>query len=55
MDKKKNHKFPKGFFTQSRPSLSTKEALKNDTSFNWSKNVLKGKSKVKIVSEKHFK
>lgn len=52
MDNKENHKFPKGFFKESRPSLSTKEALRNVTLFNWSKNILKGNSKVKIVSEK---
>lgn len=53
MDKKENHKFHKGFFTKSRPSLSTKEALRNVTPFNWGKNVLKGNSEVKIVSSKH--
>ncbi len=52
MDNKENQKFPKGFFKESRSSLSIKETLRNVTPFNWSKNVLKGNSKVKIVSEK---
>ena len=50
MEKKECHKFPKGFFTQPRPTLSIKEALKDVTPFKWSKNVLHGKSEVKIVS-----
>lgn len=50
MEKKKKPTFPKGFFTQARPQVSKKESLKNITPFEWSKNVLNGKSKVKIVS-----
>ena len=47
MDKKRSQKFPKDFFIQPRPTLSTKEALKDAIPFKWSENVLKGKSKVK--------
>ncbi|MBQ9071644.1 MAG: hypothetical protein IJY25_00605 [Bacilli bacterium] len=50
MEKKKRPTFPKGFFTKSRPTITTKEALKDVIPFEWSKNVLNGKSKVKIVS-----
>lgn len=52
MEKKDIHKFPKGFFTQPRPSVSSKEALKDAIPFKWSKNVMTGNSKVKIVSTK---
>lgn len=50
MEKKESPKFPKGFFTQPRPTISMKEALKDIIPFEWSNNVLKEKSKVKIVS-----
>lgn len=53
MEKKESPKFPKGFFTQPRPTISMKEALKDVVPFQWSENVLKGKSKVKIVSAKN--
>ena len=53
MKKKECHKFPKGFFTQPRPTINMKEALNNVTPFKWSNNVLKGKSKVKIISAKN--
>lgn len=53
MKKKKVTKFPKDFFTQSRSTISMKEALKDSIPFEWSENVLKGKSKVKIVSAQH--
>lgn len=53
MEKKESPaKFPKGFFTQPRPTVSTKEATKNVIPFKWSNNVINGKSKVKIVSAK---
>ena len=52
MEKKESSKFPKGFFTQPRPTISMKEAIKDDIPFEWSENVLNGKSKVKIVSAK---
>lgn len=52
MNNKERSKFPKGFFTQSRPTLSMNEALKDVTPYKWDDNVLKGKSKVKIVSAK---
>ena len=53
MKKSEKSKFPEDFFTQSRPKISSKEALKDVVPFNWSKNVLKGNSKVKIVSGKN--
>jgi len=52
MEKKESSKFPKGFFTQPRPTISMKEAIKDDIPFKWSENVLNGKSQVKIVSAK---
>jgi len=52
MEKKENSKFPKVFFTQPRPTLSIKEAMKDAVPFEWSENVLNGKSQVKIVSAK---
>lgn len=53
MDKKEKPNFPKGFFTQHRPTVSAKEALKDIIPFEWSDNVTNGKSKVKIVSLKN--
>ncbi len=52
MEKKEKPKFPKGFFKQPRPTISVKESLKDTVPFIWSKNVVEGKSKVTIVSEK---
>ncbi len=52
MQKKECPKFPKGFFTQPRPTINMKEALNNVTPFKWSDNVVKGRSQVKIVSTK---
>lgn len=43
--------FPKGFFTQTRPH-TIKQNNEDLTPFQWSENVLNGKSKVKIVSLK---
>jgi len=51
--KKENINFPKDFFIQPRPTISMKESLKDSHPFKWSKNVLNGKSKVKIVSAKN--
>ena len=50
MKKSERPKFPEGFFTQPRPTVNMKEAMKNVVPFKWSNNVLNGKSKVKIVS-----
>ena len=52
MKKEKVKKLPKSFFSQPRPTISLKEALKDVTPFEWSENALNGKSKVKIVSAK---
>lgn len=49
---KKESKFPKGFFRQSRPTIDMKESLKDNLPFKWSSSVLNGRSKVKIVSAK---
>lgn len=53
MQKKECSKFPKGFFTKPRNTISMKEALSGVKPFKWSNNVLKGKSKVKIISTKN--
>ena len=55
-DKKtKNSKFPKGFFTsiKSNNTNHSKNPKEYDKPFEWSKNVLNGKSIVKIVSNKN--
>ena len=53
MQKKECSKFPKGLFNQPRNTISMKEALSGVVPFKWSNNVLKGKSKVKIISTKN--
>lgn len=50
MDKKEKSIFPKGFFTQSRPHVKTKEDPKDKIPFKWSKEILNGKSEVTITS-----
>ena len=52
MERKNKIKIPKGFFSINRPTITTKEALKDVIPAKWSKNVLNGKSKVKLVSLK---
>lgn len=52
MKKNERKKFPKGFFTQPRPTISMKKALNDVVPFKWSESVLAGTSKVKIVSAK---
>ena len=47
LEKKKIPEFPKGFFTQPRPTISMKEALKDVVPIEWS-NEVKSKNK-KIV------
>lgn len=50
---KKNDKvsFPKGFFSNMKSTDNTsKKAKEKELSFKWSKNVLNGKSKVRIVA-----
>lgn len=49
MKEKRKTVFPKGFFTQPRPH-ATKQDKEDIIPFQWSENVLNGKSKVKIVS-----
>lgn len=46
-------KFPKGFFEKSRPTISTKEALKDVIPLEWNKSILEGKKKtlVKLAKE----
>lgn len=57
MKKQKSNvtKFPKGFFTSIKPCkiISSKNPEDYDKPFEWSKNVLNGKSKVKLVSLKN--
>lgn len=52
MEEKKRPTFPNGFFTKLRPQVNEKKSKEKTTPFKWSKNVLNGKSKVKIVSLK---
>ncbi len=52
-DKKKITKFPKGFFASIKPcKINHSKNFEEDLPFEWSENVLNGKSKVKIVSAK---
>lgn len=55
MNKKEKVKFPKGFFTQPRPTITTKEALKDVIPFEWSSDVLEGKRKAIICSTRKGK
>ena len=50
-------KFPKGFFTSIKPCKvnHSKDSKNIDKPFEWSKNVLNGKSTVKLVSNKLVK
>ena len=50
MERKKRPAFPKGFFSQPRPHLTTKETIKGNKPFNWSEEALSGKAKVRIIS-----
>lgn len=52
MEKKERPKFPKNFFTQSRPTVSMKEALKDVIPFEWSKDVQNGKKEAILTSIK---
>jgi len=52
MEKKERPILPKGFFTQPRPTISTKESLKDVIPIQWSKDVLEGKKKALIISAK---
>ena len=52
MDKKKKV-FPKDFFTKIKPhNIQDNKAKEKDIPFEWSENVVSGKSKVKIISSK---
>lgn len=55
MKQKKRPTFPKGFFTKPRPTITTKEALKDVIPFKWSKEVLEGKKEAIICSAKENK
>lgn len=52
MEKKERPKFPKGFFTRPRPTITMKEAIKDCKPFEWSQDVLSGNKKAIIVSAK---
>ena len=56
-EKKTNTKFPAGFFTSIKPCPvnHSKNSKKYDKPFEWSKDVLNGKSTVKLVSNKLVK
>ncbi len=59
MKEKKNNvsRFPKGFFANIKPSkiVRSKNPDDYDKPFQWSKNVLNGKSKITLVSNKLVK
>lgn len=55
MVKKERSTFPKAFFTKPRPTITTKEALKEVIPFQWSKKVLEGKKEAIIYSAKSEK
>ena len=48
---RKNNKFPKGFFKQPRPTISTEKALKDVIPVKWNFNKEKNK-KVILISSK---
>ena len=50
--KKKKPEFPKGFFTQPRPTVSMKEALKDVIPIEWSNEVKNKKKKIVLHSPK---
>lgn len=52
MEIKASHKLPKGFFSQPRPTVSSKEALKDIIPIKWNKDVLDGNKKVVVHSAK---
>lgn len=53
--KKERHKFPDGFFTKSRPTVSMKSTLKDIIPINWSKDVTSGDKKTTVYSTKQKK
>lgn len=55
MKKTEKISFPKGFFTKSRPTISTEEALKDVIPIKWSKKVQKGTEKAIIGLAKKAK
>ncbi len=52
MSKKKRPSFPKGFFQQSRPTVTNEETFKDIIPIKWSKEVLEGKKKITLYSTK---
>lgn len=52
MEAKASQKIPKGFFSQPRPTVSSKEALKDIVPIKWSKAVLSGNKKAIVRSVK---
>ena len=52
MEVEKNNKFPKDFFKQPRPTISTKEALKDVIPMKWKFSDGKDKKKVILISSK---
>ena len=50
MEKETNQILPKVFFSQSRPTISSNEALKDVVPIKWSKDVLNGNIKTVVNS-----
>ncbi len=55
LEKKKRPEFPKGFFTQPRPTVSMNETLKDVIPIEWSNEVKIGKKKTVLYSPKEKK
>lgn len=52
MEKNVKQLLPKGFFSQSRPTISAKEALKDVIPIKWTKEVVNGNKKTIVNSVK---
>ena len=55
LEKKKRLEFPKGFFTQPRPTVNMKEALKDIVPIEWSNEIKNKKKKIILHSPKEDK
>ncbi len=55
MEENKRPTFPKGFFTEPRPTISMEEALKDVIPCEWSEEVLKGEKEPILYPVKHEK
>lgn len=52
MEKKAKLMFPKGFFSQQRPTVSSKEALKDVIPIKWNNDIVNGNKKNIVNSAK---